>query len=129
MNISIYKRVIVVIAISLSSFTIASAQTKPAGIQVNTKEDLAAYRLKIDSLDRLLMETLGQRERIVQAIGVYKAKNHIPPLQAARFKEVLEKSVAAGKAQGLSPEFITKFMNAVHDESLRIEGDSTLVKN
>jgi chorismate mutase len=96
---------------------------------VNTKQDLDAGRVKIDSLDNLLMKVLGERERIAQAIGVYKAKNHIPPLAEARFKEVLNKSIEAGKKEGLSAEFITELMNAIHKESLRIESDSTLMKH
>ena len=96
---------------------------------VNTKQDLDAGRVKIDSLDNQLMKVLGERERIAQAIGVYKAKNHIPPLAEARFKEVLNKSIEAGKKEGLSAEFITELMNAVHKESLRIESDSSLMKH
>ncbi len=85
-----------------------------------------AGRAQIDSLDNLLMKVLGERERIAQAIGVYKAKNHIPPLQEARYREVVKKSIAAGQKEGLSPEFITALMDAIHKESLRIESDSTL---
>jgi chorismate mutase len=96
---------------------------------VNNKQDLAASRVKIDSLDNQLMKILGERECIVKAIGIYKAKNHIPPLQAARFKEVLDKGIAAGSKEGLSSEFIIELLNAIHKESLRIEGDSTQVKH
>ena len=112
------------IVICLATTAIAHAQT----LTVNTPHDLDAGRIKIDSLDDQLIKILGERERIAQAIGVYKAKNHIPPLQEARFKQVVEKSIAAGKKDGLSAEFITELMNAIHKESLRIEGDSTTVK-
>ncbi len=95
---------------------------------VTSKHDLDANRVKIDSLDNQLIKILGERERIVKAIGIYKAKNHIAPLQAARFKEVVDKSIAAGNKEGLSPQFITELMNAIHKESLRIEGDTTLKK-
>jgi chorismate mutase len=92
------------------------------------KNVLAEGRKKIDSLDKALLQTLGERERVVKDIGIYKAKNHIAPLQAARFKEVLDKSIEAGKKEGLSAQFITDLMNAIHEESLRIERDSTLNK-
>src|ERR1700733_1846157 len=108
-------------------FTAGTCQAQQ--ITVNTKQDLDNGRVKIDSLDNLLMKVLGERERIAQAIGVYKAKNHIPPLAEARFKEVLNKSIEAGKKEGLSAEFITELMNAIHKESLRIESDSTLMKH
>lgn len=67
------------------------------------------------------MEVIGERERVVREIGLYKAKNNIPSLQADRFKQVLEKSIAAGQKEGLSATFVTEMMNAIHRESLRIE--------
>ena len=116
---------ITLITMAICGFAICGrAQTTP----VNTPQDLAAGRAKIDSLDNQLIKILGEREQVVKEIGVYKAKNHIAPLQAARFKEVLDKAVAKGAKQGLSAEFVTQLMNAVHEESLRIERDSTLVK-
>ena len=124
MNKKLYLTAITVFIAGLFSFGTCMAQQ----MTVNTTQDLAAGRAKIDSLDNLLMKVLGERERIAQAIGVYKAKNHIPPLAEARFKEVLNKSIDAGKKEGLSAEFITELMNAIHKESLRIEGDSTIIK-
>lgn len=108
---------------ALLCFTVANAQTNTAG-----KTTLEINRKIIDSLDNQLIVVLGQRERMVKEIGIYKAKNHIAPLQAARFQEVIDKSIVAGKKEGLSPQFITEIMNAIHEESLRIECDSTLNK-
>jgi len=125
MKISLSKTFILTAAIWLSGCVICFAQTKSAELVVNLKQDLDANRVKIDSLDDQLMKILGERERIVKAIGVYKAKNHIPPLQVARFKQVLDKGIAAGSAEGLSAAFVTELLNAIHKESLRIEGDTT----
>ena len=125
MNKKLYLTITAVFIACLFSFHTCMAQQ----MTVNTKQDLDAGRAKIDSLDSLLMKVLGERERIAQAIGVYKAKNHLPPLAEARFKEVLNKSIEAGKKEGLSAEFITELMNAIHKESLRIESDSTLMKH
>jgi chorismate mutase len=100
---------------------LAHAQSVPVETSKNTDQALKMNRTKIDSLDKKLMEVLGQREQIVKEIGIYKAKNNIPPLQADRFKQVLQKSIEAGKKQGLSEIFITELMNAIHKESLRIE--------
>ncbi|OKS89209.1 chorismate mutase [Mucilaginibacter polytrichastri] len=88
---------------------------------------LAINRQKIDSLDKMLIQVLGERERVVKEIGIYKAKNNIPSLQAARFQQVLNKGIEAGKKEGLSAEFVTDLLNAIHKESLRIE-DSLKVK-
>ncbi|WP_310102923.1 chorismate mutase [Mucilaginibacter pocheonensis] len=84
-------------------------------------QTLQINRKKIDSLDKALIALLGERERVVKDIGIYKAQNNIPALQADRFKQVVEKSVAAGKKEDLSETFITELMNAIHKESLRIE--------
>jgi chorismate mutase len=112
------------IAICVCCSYICNAQSA----SINTKQDLDVKRVKIDSLDDQLIKILGERERVVKAIGIYKAKNHIPPLQEARFKQVVEKGISAGNKEGLSAEFITELLNAIHKESLRIERDSTVTK-
>jgi len=125
MDNQLFKPIILMLAICLLGFCTAHGQVSP----VNTKQDLDASRVKIDSLDNRLIKILGERERIVKEIGIYKAKNHIPPLQEARFRQVVEKGIAAGNKEGLSSEFITELLNAIHKESLRIEGDSTSMKH
>src|ERR1700759_3550438 len=77
---------------------------------------LQGKRAEIDSLDKKLFEVLGERERVVKEIGVYKAKNNIPSLQAARCQQVLDKGIEAGKREGLSAEFVTELLNAIHKE-------------
>jgi len=113
------------ITILLITASIASAQTKP----INTQADFNAARAKIDSLDKQLLKTIGERERVATAIGVYKAKNNIPPLDEARFKQVVEKAKVNGKKEGLSAEFIEELMNAIHKESLRLENDPDVKHN
>ena len=108
-----------ILAMLLLLNTTAKAQTVQAKhVSDNTLE---INRGKIDSLDRLLMKVIGEREKAVREIGIYKAKNHIPPLQAARFQKVLEKGTAAEKEEGLSAELVTEILNSIHKESLRIE--------
>ncbi|MBB6239302.1 chorismate mutase [Pedobacter sp. AK013] len=82
---------------------------------------LEVNRKRIDSLDSKIIETIALREKLAKEIGEYKAKNKIPALQTARFQEVLNNAVKDGVQQGLSEEFITELMNAIHRESLRIE--------
>ena len=105
----------------LFNLNLASAQSVPMETPKSTDQTLKISRNKIDSLDKQLITLLGQREQVVKEIGIYKAKNNIAPLQADRFKQVLEKAVEAGKKEGLSETFITELMNAIHKESLRIE--------
>lgn len=104
------------IMVTMTSYLFAqSGQPKAAD------PTLEIARQKIDSLDKKLIEILGARERVVREIGIYKAKNNIPSLQAARFQQVIDKGIAAGKKENLSPQFITELLNAIHKESLRIE--------
>ena len=93
------------------------AQGQASGSDAFLKEK----RAEIDSLDKKLFEVLGARERVVKEIGLYKAKNNIPSLQAARFQQVLDKGIEAGKKEGLSATFVTELLDAIHKESLRIE--------
>jgi chorismate mutase len=105
--------------ISLSCGTVSYCQTKPPETEI--KQHLSGYRSQIDSLDAALIKILGERERVVKKVGIYKAENHVPALQKDRFQQVLEKAVAAGAKEGLSQVCIEEIMNAIHKESLRIE--------
>jgi chorismate mutase len=117
----LYSRILLLLTMCLFSHTLVSAQEKITKNTDNKPDILQSSRKKIDSLDKKLMGLIGERERVVKEIGIYKAKKHIPPLQAGRFKQVLEKSIAAGEKEGLSGTFVTEMMNAIHKESLRIE--------
>lgn len=94
-----------------------------SGISYAQRADttLAIHRKKIDSLDQKLIEILAERERVVKEVGIYKMKNNIPALQKGRFRQILEKNIKMGAAEGLSAKLISKVMNAIHEESLRIE--------
>ncbi|MGF7042224.1 chorismate mutase [Mucilaginibacter lappiensis] len=116
-----YSRVLGLFVVSLFSYSLVSAQSAPMKTPKSTDQTLQISRKKIDSLDKALITLLGERERVVKEIGVYKAQNNIPALQADRFKQVIQKSIEAGKKEGLSETFVTELMNAIHKESLRIE--------
>jgi chorismate mutase len=113
-----YKYLFILTMLSLLN-TAVKAQSNQA--KQAPDSTLEINRSKIDSLDRLLIKVIGAREKAVREIGIYKAKNHIPPLQAARFQQVLEKGIAAGKEEGLSAGLVTEILNSIHKESLRIE--------
>ena len=89
------------IGISITAITPLHAQSTTAN---SSDSVLTNKRREIDSLDKKLFAILGERERAVKEIGIYKAKNHIPSLQAARFQQVLEKGIEAGKKENLSEE-------------------------
>ena len=112
------KRIYFILALACGSIQIPNTSF---GQTAGSDMFLQSRRSEIDSLDKKLFEVLGARERVVKEIGVYKAKNNIPSLQAARFQQVLDKGIEAGKKEGLSAEFVTELLNAIHKESLRME--------
>jgi chorismate mutase len=91
------------------------------------KEDVASeeyhaalekLRQQINHLDDELMQILGQRMKIAENIGQYKKENNITILQTNRWNEILERAYNRGEKLGLSKEFITKYFDAVHMESI-----------
>ncbi|RYF96805.1 MAG: 3-deoxy-7-phosphoheptulonate synthase [Chitinophagaceae bacterium] len=88
---------------------------------VNSEEYHAALeklRQQINHLDDELMQVLGQRMKIAEKIGEYKKENNITILQTNRWNEILERAFAKGEKLGLTKEFITKYFDAVHMESI-----------
>ncbi len=88
---------------------------------VNSVEYHAALerlRQQINHLDDELMQTLSQRMKVSEQIGVYKRDHNITILQTARWNEILERAFSKGDKLGLSQDFVTKYVNAVHMESI-----------
>jgi chorismate mutase len=79
---------------------------------------LDKLRAQINHLDDELMQILGQRMKVAEKIGQYKKDNNITILQTARWNEILDRAFQKGEKMGLSKEFITKYFDAVHLESI-----------
>ncbi len=79
---------------------------------------LATLREQINHLDDELLTILGQRMKIADKIGEYKKNNNITILQTNRWNEILERAITKGDNLGLSKDFITKYFDAVHLESI-----------
>lgn len=79
---------------------------------------LEKMRQQINQLDDELLQLLGQRMKIADKIGQYKKENNITILQTRRWNEILDRACRKGEKFGLSKEFITKYLDAVHMESI-----------
>jgi chorismate mutase len=79
---------------------------------------LAKLREQINHIDDELLVLIGQRMKIADKIGEYKRENIITILQTNRWNEILEKAFAKGSKLGLSKDFITKYFDAIHMESI-----------
>lgn len=75
-------------------------------------------RQQINQLDDELLTILSQRMKVADKIGQYKKENNITILQTNRWNEILERAVTKGDKLGLSKEFITRYLDAVHMESI-----------
>ncbi len=80
--------------------------------------DMEKLRQQINQLDDELMQILGQRMKVADKIGEYKKQNNITILQTNRWNAILERAFLKGDKLGLSKEFITKYFDAVHMESI-----------
>jgi chorismate mutase len=79
---------------------------------------LQNLRLQIDQLDDELLQILSKRMKIADAVGVYKKQNNITILQVARWNSILKRAYDKNLLIGLSDEFIKKYFEAVHLESI-----------
>ena len=79
---------------------------------------LEKLREQINHVDDELMQLIAQRMNIAEKIGEYKKNNNVTILQSTRWNEILEKAINKAAKIGLSEEFITKYMDAVHMESI-----------
>ncbi|HMG82310.1 MAG TPA: chorismate mutase [Ferruginibacter sp.] len=79
---------------------------------------LATLREQINHVDDELLLLLSNRMKIADKIGQYKRDNNITILQTNRWNELLERAFKKGESLGLSKEFVEKYYDAVHIESI-----------
>ncbi|RAJ00272.1 3-deoxy-D-arabinoheptulosonate-7-phosphate synthase [Chitinophaga skermanii] len=79
---------------------------------------LEKLRAQINQIDDEIMLLLGNRMKIAEKIGQYKKDNNITILQTNRWNEILDRAIAKADKLGLSKDFILKYFDAVHLESI-----------
>lgn len=85
----------------------------------NVLKDLSSLRNDINRIDNQILDLLSQRMKIAEEIGKYKKENNITILQPKRWKQIEETRTPYGLNQGLSIHFIEKYLEAIHQESIR----------
>lgn len=80
---------------------------------------LTGLREQINQLDDELLSLMGERMKLVDKIGMCKRDNNITILQANRWNEILERAGKKAGTLGLSEEFIKRYFDAVHMESIQ----------
>ncbi len=86
---------------------------------VEMTESLSSLRHQIDQMDEQLMDLFTKRMRISGEIARYKKDHNMAVVQTNRYSEILNKRCAHGALCGMSPEFIRKVFEAIHEESVR----------
>lgn len=79
---------------------------------------LSHLREQINQVDDELLTLIGQRMKLADKIGTYKRENNITILQTRRWNEILQTAFNKGEQLGLSREFIVRYFEAVHLESI-----------
>ena len=84
-------------------------------------DQLIDFRQKIDNIDEQIIQLLGDRMRIAEAIGEYKKEKNITILQLDRWREILKTRSVWTKEAGLSKDFTEKYLEQLHKESIRTQ--------
>lgn len=79
---------------------------------------LQKLREQVDQLDDELLSLMAQRMKMADKIGIYKKENQMTILQTERFNAILRRAFAKADKLGLSREFIQRYFDAVHMESI-----------
>lgn len=85
----------------------------------SSAESLSALRQEIDRLDADLLEVLAKRMQVARDIGAFKKENHMPILQASRYDTIVNSRVKLAQEMGMSAEFMSYVLSAIHEESVR----------
>ncbi|MGB1102235.1 MAG: chorismate mutase [Crocinitomicaceae bacterium] len=92
--------------------------------QVSVLEDgfsqsLDSLREQINSIDNELIKLIAKRMDIASEIGLFKKDHNITILQPERWKEIKDLQTETAGEVGLSAKFIVKYLEAIHQESIR----------
>lgn len=91
---------------------------RPSVPDAELNEQLANLRRQIDMVDDELLDLLGKRMKIAEDIGEVKKEKGVTILQTSRWEEIIEKASLNGSMRGLSKNFMIRYLNAIHQESI-----------
>ena len=87
--------------------------------QKTSTESLALLRQQIDRIDNEILEQLNKRMSVSREIGQFKKEHRMPVLQANRYDSIMKSRVKLAVEMGMSAEFMTAVLTAIHEESVR----------
>lgn len=83
--------------------------------------ELQALRSRIDKVDEEIIHLISRRMQITEELGRYKKEHNITILQVDRWKEIVETRRMLAEKLGLTSEFIEKYLEQLHKESIRTQ--------
>lgn len=92
-------------------------------------DKLEELRLKIDQIDKQLIEVLGKRMNIVHEMGEYKRDHNITILQIERWRDIINSRLKIADKHGLERDFLLRLLQLVHNESIRMQTEILNRKN
>ncbi len=98
----------------IENIVIRSASTEDSEVRTQ----LERLRRDIDILDDEIMHSLASRMQLAREIGQYKRAHNMIILQSERWIEIFHKYIETGIQNGLSEDFISQIIRAIHDESI-----------
>lgn len=87
-------------------------------LQEEEARQLQQIRVEIDQTDDELIHLLSQRMKLSDKIGQLKKNSNVTILQTERWNEILHRFIQKGNELGLSEDFIKRYFEAVHLESI-----------
>jgi chorismate mutase len=76
------------------------------------------YRSELDDLDEEIITAIARRMHLVREIGAIKKAKNVAVLQPERYRALREALRRRGEKNELSAEFISLFLEAIHQESI-----------
>lgn len=87
----------------------------------SSKGDLSILRKQIDEIDQQIIDLFKKRMDVARNIGEYKKDHDMLVLQLERWKEIVATRSVWANENDLSEEFILKYLEQLHKESIRIQ--------
>lgn len=104
---------------ALSEMLDAIEVRQPHSDDLTFTHRLQSIRSRIDKVDEEIIHLIGKRMRIAEELGNFKRDESVTIFQIDRWKEILESRTMLAEQVGLSKEFITKYLEQLHKESIR----------
>lgn len=88
-----------------------------------THDNLAGLRKRLDDIDAVMVNALGERARLAREIAVVKADADGPVRDNDRETALLQHRSALGERVGLDPGFVRRIFREILDDSVRRQHD------